>query len=129
MSAATPGTRNGSIAAPETFSISEDPMQPDHPRTLRMLRPFVPAKDFARCKQFYADLGFRVRPLGEGLAEMHLGPHAFLLQDYYVKEWRGILSCMRWSRTSTPGGRISSRWTLRRATGPRLRARRSANHG
>ena len=66
-------------------------MQPDHPQTLRIqaLRPFVPAKDFARCKQFYADLGFRVELLGEGLAEMHFGPHSFLLQDYYVPEWAG----------------------------------------
>ena len=55
--------------------------------TVKALRPFVPAKDFAISKQFYADLGFRVEPLGDSLAAMHLGSHSFLLQDYYVEVW------------------------------------------
>src|SRR3984885_4105658 len=55
--------------------------------TVKALRPFVPAKDFAISKQFYADVGFRVEPLGESLAAMHLGLHSFLLQDFYVEEW------------------------------------------
>jgi hypothetical protein len=57
--------------------------------TVKALRPFVPAKDFEISKQFYADLGFRVEPLGDSLAAMHLGLHSFLLQDYYVEEWAG----------------------------------------
>ncbi len=32
-------------------------------------------------------LGFEAFPLGETLAELHLGKNAFLLQGYYVKEW------------------------------------------
>ena len=55
--------------------------------TVKALRPFVPAKDFAVSKQFYADLGFRVEPLGDSIAAMHIGPHSFLLQDYYVEVW------------------------------------------
>jgi hypothetical protein len=55
--------------------------------TVKAMRPFVPAKDFAISKQFYADLGFRVEPLGDALAAMHLGPHSFLLQDFYVEAW------------------------------------------
>jgi predicted lactoylglutathione lyase len=55
--------------------------------TVKALRPFVPAKDFEISKQFYADLGFRVEPLGDSIAAMHLGPHSFLLQDFYVEEW------------------------------------------
>jgi len=55
--------------------------------SVKAMRPFVPAKDFAISKQFYADLGFRVEPLGDALAAMHLGPHSFLLQDFYVEEW------------------------------------------
>ncbi len=51
------------------------------------LRPFVPAKDFARSQRFYAALGFQAEPLGKGLVEMHMGRHSFLLQNYYVKEW------------------------------------------
>ena len=46
------------------------------------LRPFVPAKDFEKSLQFYADLRFKVFRLGDGLASMHLGPFAFLLQKY-----------------------------------------------
>jgi hypothetical protein len=57
--------------------------------TVQALRPFVPAKDFEISKQFYADFGFRVEPLGDSLAAMHLGSHSFLLQKYYVEEWAG----------------------------------------
>jgi hypothetical protein len=32
-------------------------------------------------------MGFEVDPLGETLAELSLGRHAFLLQGYYVREW------------------------------------------
>lgn len=51
------------------------------------MRPFVPAKDYQTSLRFYAELGFRPFPLGDGLASMHLGPFAFLLQDHYVEEW------------------------------------------
>jgi hypothetical protein len=54
---------------------------------VKALRPFVPAKDFAISQQFYADLGFRVEPLGDSIAAMHLGSHSFLLQDFYVEAW------------------------------------------
>jgi hypothetical protein len=57
------------------------------PRTLKALRPFVPARDFALSQQFYVDIGFRAEKLAEQLIEMHFGPHSFLLQDYYNKEW------------------------------------------
>ena len=60
--------------------------------TVKALRPFVPARSFEISKQFYADLGFKAEPLGEGLAEMHLGRHSFLLQDYYVEDWAA--NCM-----------------------------------
>jgi hypothetical protein len=55
--------------------------------SVKALRPFVPAKDFAISKRFYADLGFRVEPLGDSIAAMHLGSYSFLLQDFYVEEW------------------------------------------
>lgn len=58
-------------------------------RTIKALRPFVPAKDFEVSKRFYSDLGFEVLPLGDALAEINLGDHSFLLQDYFVKEWAG----------------------------------------
>jgi hypothetical protein len=55
--------------------------------SVKAIRPFVPAKDFQLSRDFYADLGFTVRALGDGVAEMSLGRHAFLQQDFHVKEW------------------------------------------
>jgi hypothetical protein len=60
--------------------------------SVRALRPFLPARDFATSKRFYIDLGFRVEPLGGDLAEMHLGAHSFLLQNYFVDAWAA--NCM-----------------------------------
>jgi hypothetical protein len=51
------------------------------------MRPFLPAKDFDVSKRFYCDLGFEMHSLDEKLALMRVGQHAFLLQDYYNKEW------------------------------------------
>jgi len=53
------------------------------------MRPFVPAKDFAVSQRFYEDLGFAVRSLGPGLAEVSLGGFGFLLQDYWVQDLAG----------------------------------------
>jgi hypothetical protein len=53
------------------------------------VRPFVPSKDFQVSQRFYADLGFEVTPLGDGVANVQIGDHAFLLQNYYVEEWAG----------------------------------------
>src|SRR5437016_12349007 len=55
--------------------------------SVHALKPFLPAKDFATSKRFYADLGFRVEPLGDDLAEMRLGQYSFLLQNYFVEAW------------------------------------------
>jgi hypothetical protein len=63
------------------------PEAPALASTVRAMRPFVPAKDFALSHRFYVDLGFRAEPLGAGLAELHLGGYSFLLQDYYVAAW------------------------------------------
>lgn len=57
--------------------------------TVKVLSPFVPAKDFEISKRFYTDLGFHLDPLGDRLARMNLGMHSFLLQDYYVEDWAG----------------------------------------
>jgi uncharacterized glyoxalase superfamily protein PhnB len=51
------------------------------------LKAFVPAKDFALAKQFYAELGFRLNWENDHLAEFEVGGFRFLLQKYYVKEW------------------------------------------
>ena len=54
---------------------------------IRAFRPFLPGKDFEKSLRFYKAIGFEAYQLGETLAELRLGPHAFLLQGYYVKEW------------------------------------------
>jgi len=62
-------------------------MHQDEPvLSMRALRPFVPAKDFEISKQFYADLGFQIEPLGKDLALISFGEHSFLLQNYYVAQ-------------------------------------------
>ena len=54
---------------------------------VRVLRPFLPSQDFDISLRFYEAVGFKTHRLGDTLAEMRLGAHAFLLQGYYVKDW------------------------------------------
>jgi hypothetical protein len=54
---------------------------------IRAFRPFLPAKEFETSLRFYKAIGFEAHSLGETLAELSLGTHAFLLQGNYVKEW------------------------------------------
>jgi hypothetical protein len=54
---------------------------------IRSMRPAVPAKDYALSLRFYAAVGFEIRTLAPNLSEIRLGPHAFLLQDFYVPEF------------------------------------------
>lgn len=54
---------------------------------IRAFRPFIPAKDFESSLRFYQAIGFTPHKLGDTLAELSLGSHAFLLQGHYVKEW------------------------------------------
>jgi catechol 2,3-dioxygenase-like lactoylglutathione lyase family enzyme len=54
--------------------------------TILALRPFVPAKDFARSKAFYQALGFRMVRESKDIAIFELGAFGFILQDFYVQE-------------------------------------------
>jgi catechol 2,3-dioxygenase-like lactoylglutathione lyase family enzyme len=49
------------------------------------IKAFVPAKDFARSKEFYQDLGFVLASDSGGVAYFHHGDVSFLLQDFYVE--------------------------------------------
>ena len=49
------------------------------------IKAFVPAKDFARSKEFYKDIGFTMAADGGGIAFFHFGHASFLLQDFYVE--------------------------------------------
>jgi catechol 2,3-dioxygenase-like lactoylglutathione lyase family enzyme len=56
-------------------------------RTVRAMRPTVPAKDFDISQRFYVELGFEARKLTDRPVEMRLGVFSFILQNYYVREW------------------------------------------
>jgi uncharacterized glyoxalase superfamily protein PhnB len=50
------------------------------------LKPFVPAQDFPRSKEFYEAIGFKVAYSDSEIAYLLCGNTSFLLQDFYVKE-------------------------------------------
>jgi len=52
------------------------------------LRPFVPAKDFALSRRFYAALGWDVQDVDPRLALVTIGAgQQFYLQDFYLQEF------------------------------------------
>jgi hypothetical protein len=90
------------------------------------LRPFVPARDFQVSRQFYADLGFDVRPLGHKLACVGIGTFAFLLQDDSIQEWAGnfimhmlVTNLDEWW-TSIDALKLDSRYDVKAPRPPRL---------
>jgi catechol 2,3-dioxygenase-like lactoylglutathione lyase family enzyme len=65
-------------------SSASDPKLVSQPDVVA-LRPFVPASDFEASVNFYRDLGFTIRPLGDSLAAVDLGPFGFLLQKFQAE--------------------------------------------
>jgi hypothetical protein len=59
----------------------------NHRSNVLDLKPFVPAKDFAVARRFYADLGFTENWVDEQVAELQIGSYRFLLQNYYVQQF------------------------------------------
>ncbi|QXZ80480.1 hypothetical protein [Rhizobium sp. L51/94] len=58
-----------------------------HKLSVSDIRPFIPAKDFALSKRFYAALGWETRDVGPKLALVTLGDKQhFYIQDYYLKD-------------------------------------------
>lgn len=51
------------------------------------LRPFIPAKDYALSRRFYAALGWTEGYADANLALLERGDMRFYLQAYYQKEW------------------------------------------
>lgn len=56
--------------------------------TVEMMRPFIPARDFALSQQFYEALGFNVTVVAPEIATVAAsdGKPGFLLQDFYQKD-------------------------------------------
>jgi len=51
-------------------------------------RVWIPARDFAMSHAFYDALGWTTAWTdGEGLAQLELTGHRFMLQDFYVQRW------------------------------------------
>jgi uncharacterized glyoxalase superfamily protein PhnB len=59
------------------------------PSPVTDLKPFVPAKDAALSRKFYADLGFTVNWSNAQIAELQIGSFRFLLRTFYVAEHAG----------------------------------------
>jgi hypothetical protein len=55
--------------------------------TIRDLKAYVPAKDFALSKRFYAALGFTMSEGWGNTVDFELGGFRFRLQDHYVEDW------------------------------------------
>jgi len=53
------------------------------------MKAFVPSKDLAASKSFYADLGFAVNWSNDEIAELQIGSFRFLLQKFYVAQHAG----------------------------------------
>jgi catechol 2,3-dioxygenase-like lactoylglutathione lyase family enzyme len=53
------------------------------------IKAYVPARDFARSKQFYQDLGFTIVWSSDDLAYVRHGNASFLLQNFYVEAHAG----------------------------------------
>ncbi len=52
------------------------------------VRVWIPAREFATSHAFYEALGWRTAWTdGEGLAQLELAGHRFMLQDFYVEPW------------------------------------------
>ena len=58
-------------------------------QSIEAMRPAVPARDYATSREFYEAIGFEATARGPTLTEMRLGPHRFLLQDFYVADYAG----------------------------------------
>jgi predicted lactoylglutathione lyase len=50
------------------------------------IKAFIPAQDFARAKEFYEAIGFKIGYTDDDLAYMLCGNTSFLLQNVYVQE-------------------------------------------
>lgn len=54
---------------------------------MALIRPFVPARDFALSQAFYAAIGFAIAYRDESLAIMEQDGAGLMLQNYYVKDF------------------------------------------
>ncbi|AXJ96652.1 MULTISPECIES: glyoxalase [unclassified Sphingomonas] len=56
---------------------------------MALIRPFLPARDFALSQAFYEAIGFTRLYADDGVAIFEYDGAGFLLQNYYQAEWAG----------------------------------------
>lgn len=56
-------------------------------QTIKSIRPFIGARDFAVSQRFYTDLGFQESVLSPTLSVFKSSQFGFYLQDAYVADW------------------------------------------
>lgn len=54
---------------------------------MALIRPFVPAREFALSRRFYEALGFEERFADETIAILEFEGAGILLQNYFVEDW------------------------------------------
>lgn len=52
---------------------------------MALIRPFIPARDFALSRAFYQAIGFRIDYQDDRLAILEFEGAGFLLQNYHVQ--------------------------------------------
>lgn len=91
---------------------------------MALIRPFVPARDFAVSLEFYRTLGFTVEYQDDSVAILDFDGAGFLLQNFYVAafadNWMGQLFVADldewWLRTDG----LAERFGVRAPTAPRM---------
>lgn len=93
---------------------------------MALIRPFVPARDFASSRLFYAALGFTTDYADDDLAILEFEGAGFLLQNYYVAAFAD--NCMNqlfvpdldgwWPRTAE----LVERFGVRAPVAPEMQA-------
>ena len=67
--------------------MQREPIQDgDIPEGTELVRPFLPARDFALSKSFYEALGF-TKTLDSEVAIFGIGSSSFVLQNYFQEDW------------------------------------------
>lgn len=92
---------------------------------MALIRPFLPARDFAQSRAFYAALGFTLDHADKDLAIYAHEGAGFLLQNYYQAEWAGNTMLQLfvrdlddwWRRTEG----LASRFGVREPIAPELK--------
>lgn len=70
----------------DRYNSGESPGAPGLNLRAVEIKAFVPARDYALSKRFYADLGFTEASDTGGVAYFHHGDVSFLLQDFYAEQ-------------------------------------------